>query len=113
MSNLEPQLSYHIRHYVPDADGESLENRIALLKARDWAAALRGQAVCYLAQDLSFTAHEIAGHFVFAKGEPPSRLSMATNLCRRLAGAAMAADGLAATDDAGRHPTLGVLGGDL
>ena len=35
----EASLAFHIRQFVPAADGEELEHRAALLKARDYAAA--------------------------------------------------------------------------
>ncbi len=35
-------LAFHIRQFVPSAEGVELDHRAALLKARDYAAALRG-----------------------------------------------------------------------
>ena len=87
-------LEAHVKQFVPDADGEELELRVTLLKARDWAAALRGRTVSWLATECACHAHEVAGHYVFRLGESVARLSMATDLCRALVRAAMAADSL-------------------
>ena len=87
-------LAFHVRHYVPDAEGEELEARIALLKARDWAAALRGRTTCLLAFNLACEAHEAAGGYVFAEGETVQRLGFAAKLCRHLVAAAVIAEQL-------------------
>lgn len=90
----DPALAYHIQQYCPGAEGEELAHRVALLKARDWAASLRGNATSWIAQHCATRAHEIAGAFVFRPGESLARLELAVTLCRRLVGAAMAADAL-------------------
>lgn len=90
----DPTLEFHVRQYLPDAVGEELTHRVQLLKARDWAAALRGSANSWIAQDAACRAHEVAGAFVFRPGESVARLELAVTLCRRLVGAAMAADAL-------------------
>jgi hypothetical protein len=87
-------LSSHIRQYLPDAQGEELEHREALLKARDWAAALRGRTNTVRAFNLAVDAHEVAGEFVFAQGETPQRLAFAAKLARHLVAAAMLAEQL-------------------
>ena len=87
-------LSFHVRQFVPNAEGEELELRNALLKARDYAAALRGRAASELACNLACEAHELAGAFAFAETSIP-RLKMAVGCCRNLVQAAMYADGLA------------------
>lgn len=87
-------LSFHVRAYVPDAAGEELEARVALLKARDWAAALRGCTVNSQALNLACDAHEVAGAFVFAVGETTQRLALAVKLCRHLVAAATLAEQL-------------------
>jgi hypothetical protein len=87
-------LSFHIRQFMPDAQGEELEHRQALLKARDWAAALRGRTNSLRAFNLAVEAHEVAGEFVFAQGETPQRLGFAAKLARHLVGAAMLAEQL-------------------
>lgn len=93
-----PSLAIHIRQYVPDADGAELEHRIALLKARDWNAAMRGRTDCSFASQLACDGHEVAGRFVFATGESEARLKVAASLCRHLALAANAAEALDAME---------------
>jgi len=80
-------LAFHIRHFVPDAEGADLEHRITLLKARDFAAGLRGNTVSRRAYDYACDAHEIAGDFVFSKA-PPQHLEVAVGCCRHLVMAA-------------------------
>ena len=91
-------LQSHVRHYVPDAAGDELMHRVALLKARDWAAALRGRTQSWLATECACHAHDVAGRFVFRPGESPARLEIAANLCRALVKAAMASDALDSED---------------
>ncbi len=86
-------LAFHIRQFVPDADGAELEHRKALLKARDYAAALRGQTVGQLAYSHACDAHEMAGEFVFADA-PAVRLEIAVKYCRHIVMAAFLADHL-------------------
>ncbi len=86
-------LAFHIREFVPDASGEELEHRTALLKARDYAAAVRGQATSRLAYDHACSAHEIAGDFVFADVSA-DRLKIAVSYCRNLVHAAYLAEHL-------------------
>lgn len=88
-------LSFHVRQYLPDARGEELEHRIALLKARDWAAAMRGRTSVLQSFNLAVEAHEVAGQYVFAVGETVERLAFAVKLTRYLVGAAMVAEQLA------------------
>ena len=88
-------LAFHVRAYVPAAEGAELGARVALLKARDWAAALRGHTACQLALNLACEAHDAAGEFVFATGETVQRLEFAARLCRHLVAAAMLAEQLA------------------
>lgn len=90
----DPTLEYHVRHFLPDAAGDELAHRVTLLKARDWAAALRGRSVSWLATECACHAHDVAGRFVFRPGESIARLETASNLCRALVKAAMAADAL-------------------
>lgn len=86
-------LTFHIREFVPDADGAELEHRKALLKARDYAAALRGQTVGQLAYSHACDAHEMAGDFVFSQA-PAARLELAVKYCRYIVMAAFLADHL-------------------
>jgi len=85
-------LSFHIRQYLPDAEGEDLEVREVLLRARDHAAALRGRTVSLRAFNLAAEAHEICGAFVYATNETLGRLSLAAKLCRHLVHAAILAE---------------------
>ena len=94
----ESQDAVHVLHYVPNASGEELEHRIALLKARDWGAAMRGRTESLRAFNLAIEAHEVAGAFVFALHEKPARLGQAAKLARYLVGAAMQAELLDADD---------------
>ena len=88
-------LAFHVRTFVPDcADGEEMEHRQALLKARDFAAAQRGKVFSDFANHLSCEAHELAGAFVYA-GVPNARLKLAVDLCRHLVSAAYIAEHLA------------------
>ena len=90
----DERLATHVRQFLPDAQADEMAHRIALLKARDWSAAMRGRNEGGLAFDLACYAHEVAGAFVFRPDEPDHRLELATVLCRRLVGAAMAAEAL-------------------
>lgn len=91
-------LQSHVRHFVPDAAGDELAQRVALLKARDWPAALRGSTQSWLATECACHAHDVAGGFVYRLGESPARLETAANLCRALVKAALAADALDSED---------------
>lgn len=95
----DPALAYHIQQYCPGAEGEELAQRVALLKGRDWAAALRGRTTSHLGDQCACYAHEVAGRFVFRPGETEARLALAAQLCRALVRASMAADSLNAEDD--------------
>lgn len=86
------QLAFHVRHYLPEAEGEALKHRCDLIKARDYAAFLRGRAVTPRAQEHAIEAHEIAGTYVFAEQATEAQLSAAVSYCRALVKAAMAAD---------------------
>lgn len=90
----DPMLEAHVRQFVPDAAREELALRVTLLKARDWAAALRGRTESWLATEFACHAHDVAGRFVFRPGESLARLELASILCRALVKAAMAADSL-------------------
>jgi hypothetical protein len=94
----DPTLAAHIAHYCPDAEGEELAQRVALLKGREWAAALRGRSTNSLADQFACHAHEVAGRFVFRLNESEARLALAAQLCRALVRAAMAADSLDCED---------------
>lgn len=87
-------MSFHIRQFVPAcSDGEEMEQRTALLVARDFAAAQRGRLFSDWALALSAEAHAIAGQFVFAP-VPVDRLTIAVAYCRNLVQAAYLAEHL-------------------
>jgi len=86
-------LSFHIREFMPTAEGEELKQRIALLKARDYASALKWKAASDLAYDLACAAHEMAAHYVFAD-VPVDRLKIAVSYCRNVVQAAFSAEHL-------------------
>lgn len=87
-------LSNRVRQFVPDVQGTELAQRVALMKARDHAAALRARTSCTLASECANYAHDLAGRFVFRMGESETRLSEAVDCCRNLVLAAMRADAL-------------------
>ena len=84
-------LSFHIRQFVPDAEGEELEHRQALLVARDYAAMLRSRVQTEWAITLAAEAHETAGTYAFADTSCDN-LKTITAYCRNLVQAAMLAD---------------------
>jgi len=83
-----------IRQFVPDIDEAELAQRVALMKARDHAAALRARTQSQLAADCATFAHDLAGRFVFLTGDSGERLHEAVQCCRNLVMAAMRADTL-------------------
>jgi hypothetical protein len=91
---IDPSLAFHVCQYVPDAAGVELEHRMALLKCRSWAAALRGRTDSEIAIQCASLADHVAGSFVFCPGESATRLDDAVRLCRNLVVAAMRADAL-------------------
>ena len=94
-------LAFHVRQFVPAcADGEELEHRTSLLKARDFAAAQRGKVFSDAAINLSYAAHETAGEYVYAD-VPVDRLKIAVAFCRHLVSAAYLAEHLS-EEGAGR-----------
>jgi hypothetical protein len=83
-----------VRHYVPDCqDGDELEQRTALLKAREYAAMLRAQTEGEMALEHAIAAHEAAGAYCYAK-VPVARLKIAVGYCRAMVQAAFLADHL-------------------
>lgn len=93
------RLEFHVKQYVPDAEGESLDQRVTLLQARDWCAHLRGRVHSPFSGNLAAEAQDIAGQYVFNAKCPAHELKAAAELCRRLSAAALAADTLAAIID--------------
>lgn len=87
-------LSFHVREFVPEcADGEEMELRTGLLKARDFAAAQRGKVFSDWGINLACEAHDMAGAFVYAD-VPTDRLKIALAYCRNLVHAAYLAEHL-------------------
>lgn len=89
-------LSFHVREFLPDCqDGEEMELRKALLKAREYASVLKPRVASDAAYDLACQAHEVAGQYVYADVST-GRLEIARNLCRALVQAAMCTEHLEA-----------------
>jgi hypothetical protein len=86
------QFAFHVRTFLPEAEGEELEHRVNLLKARDYAAKLRGQIKTPWGQQHAADAHELAGACLFNPGINNTRLKAAVDYCRALVKAAMLAD---------------------
>ena len=86
-------LAFHIREFVPECDGEEMEQRVALLKARDYAAMLRARSRCEVARDHAMAAHDAAAEFVFSDASPDT-LNTIRDYCRHLVQAAFLADQL-------------------
>lgn len=86
-------LAFHIREFVPACNGKELEQRQALLKARDYAAMLRSRAINELARQHAIDAHEMAGAFVYADVSV-EHLIMVVAYCRNLVHAALLLDNL-------------------
>lgn len=86
-------LAFHIRQFVPDCADAELEQRQALLVARDYAADLRAKVTSETALAHAADAHEMAGAFVYAD-VPTDRLKIAVAYCRNLVHAAFLAEHL-------------------
>jgi hypothetical protein len=86
-------LTFHIRSHLPDCDGEELEHRTALLKARDYAAWLRTRVATQTALGHAADAHEVASAYLYAEATP-ALLKAAVGYCRNLVHAAFLADHL-------------------
>jgi hypothetical protein len=84
-------LTYHIRHFLPDVDDESLVDREALLVARDYAALRKAEAVSEFGYTCACEAHAAAGAIVFARVSV-ARLQTARSYCRHLVMASYLAD---------------------
>ncbi|MEL7690538.1 hypothetical protein [Citromicrobium bathyomarinum] len=92
-------LSFHIRSHLPECEGEELEHRIALLKARDYAAWLRTRVSSQVALAHAADAHEMASAYLYAD-VLPDILKVAVGYCRNLVHAAFLADHLLEGGDA-------------
>tara|TARA_B100001057_G_scaffold314369_1_gene314481 strand:- start:495 stop:782 length:288 start_codon:yes stop_codon:yes gene_type:complete len=86
-------LSFHVREFLPDCQGEELELRKSLLVARSYAADLRGKVWSRTALEHAADAHQLAEAIVFAE-VPADRLKIALAYCRNLVHAAFLADHL-------------------
>jgi hypothetical protein len=87
-------LAFHIRQFVPDCqDGDEMEQRQALLKARDYAVSLIPTRRELIAMDHAIAARDVADAFVFAD-VPVARLKIAVSYCRHLVQCAFISDHL-------------------
>lgn len=86
------QLAFHVRTYLPEAEGDALAHRIGLLKARDYAAALQGSAVSHVSRQHAADVHDLAGAMVFREGLSEVKLKAAVDYCRAIIKAAMLAE---------------------
>lgn len=88
----DPALVSHLREFVACDDATELSQRVALFKARSWAAHLMANYHSRLGVALAQDADWLAGQLVFLPSQSSVRLSMAAVACRRLVGAAMAVE---------------------
>lgn len=91
--DVDQALATYVRHFMPDAQASDLDLRIALFKARDYCASLRGSTIHQLAHNHACDGYEMAGEFVFAD-VPAERLEIAIRYCRHMVMAAFLADHL-------------------
>ena len=84
-------LAFHIGQFFPEAQGEELEHRQALLVARDYAAMLRSRVRSEWAITLAAEAQEVASTYAFAEASL-DQLKNVTAYCRNLVQAAMLAE---------------------
>lgn len=93
-------LSFHIRSFCPQAQGDELSHRETLLRARDYACALRGRAATERGRELACMAGDVASELVFSLDASPLKLAAAAKLCRSLVVAAMIFDQLDSDSEA-------------
>lgn len=86
-------LAYAVCQHRPGCGGEELVQRIALLRARDYAVEQVGQHVSDLAHDLICWARDVARAYVYTPAATDS-LALAIALCRHLVRAAEMAEQL-------------------
>lgn len=86
-------LIFHVQQFLPDSQGRDLELRTTLLKAMNYAAAMRGRYDRPRAYGYAADAHDLAGHYVF-RSVPIHVLEMAVDACRALVKAAQLVDAL-------------------
>lgn len=85
-------LAYHVREFVPGSEGEDLEHRIALLKAREYAAKIRCKPVGEIARGHAIDAQQVADLFLHDEHCTLDRLKLAVTYCRNLVQAAVIAE---------------------
>lgn len=88
------QLSKHVQHFLPKAEGEELAHRIALLKARDYAGMIRCKPIGEIARQHAIDAQQAADHFFHDEGASAQELKLAVDYCRHLVQAAFIAEHL-------------------
>jgi hypothetical protein len=86
--------AFHIHQFMPDCQGEELEQRIALLKARGYSCTLMGSTVSELARGHAIDARNAADHFVYCPASTPVSLNRAVLYCRHLVQCAFLAEHL-------------------
>lgn len=90
----EESLADRVRIHCPESDETEFQHRVTLLRAQDYAMALRGSTDSRLAYDCAGWAIDVAGQFAFRRGESLVRLEEAARLARGLLSAAMRAAAL-------------------
>jgi len=86
-------LELHIRAHLPRCEGEELEHRVALLKARDYAGWLLTRLANQAALQHATDAHAMASAYLYA--DVTARiLPVAIGYCRNLVHAAFLAEQL-------------------
>lgn len=84
--------TFHIHQFMPECDGDELEHRIALLKARDYAGMIRCKPIGEIARSHAVDAQEAANHFFHDAGASVQELKLAVDYCRHLVQAAFIAE---------------------
>ena len=100
--------TFHIHQFMPECDGDELEHRIALLKARDYAGMIRCKPIGEIARSHAVDAQEAANHFFHDAGASVQYLNFA-DLRAKIGGRSRAA--IYVDMDAGRFPRPLKLGG--
>ena len=74
--------AFHVHQFMPDCEGEELELRITLLKAREFAGELRCTTISEFARNHAIDAQSAADHFLYCPSATPSKLGDAVQYCR-------------------------------
>jgi hypothetical protein len=85
-------LAFHVHQFMPDCEGDELDQRIALLKARDYAGMIRCKPIGEMARSHAIDAQEAANHFFHDAGASVQELKLAIDYCRHLVQAAFIAE---------------------